>query len=489
MDINNRQLLYKIVCARDKRYDGRFYCGVHTTGIYCRPICPARPKIESITFYRSATEAENAGFRACLRCRPDLAPHSAQWNGTAALVGRALSMISRGEADDVSLDHLANKLGVSDRHLRRLFEEHVGASPIEVATSKKLHLAKQLLTQSNLSITDVAFASGYQTIRQFNHAFKDKFQMAPSLIRKSNEQLLDKNSNFIQVELPVIQPFDWEHIFGFLKNHHAEGVESFTNGRYQRNFSFEKTIGAIEVEYEPKKKQLSAKLALSDPAHLRFAIEKVRDLFDVRLNPHAHLQDLKLKDSIAKCYKNELGLRIPGAWESFETAIGIVLGQLVSVEQARFKVKRLVDTFGTKISNPVFNNCTHLFPSPSALANASLKDMGITKVREHAIRELSRQVLENKMDLSRSADIEKTRSQLLAIKGIGPWTTEMIAMRCLGDTNAFPVSDLIIKRALQHHKKEKGDWSPWNAYIALTLWKKYATTLSKKGKPKTSITK
>lgn len=405
-----------------------------------------------------------------------------QWDGTAAIVGRALTMISRGEADDVSLDRFAGKLGVTDRHLRRLFEEHVGASPIEVATSKRLHLAKQLLTQSTLSVTEVAFASGYKSIRRFNEAFKEKFRAAPSLVRRSIGKTADKNSNFIRIEIPVIAPFDWDHIFGFLNNHGAQGVESFAVGRYRRCFSIEKAVGAIEVGYEPKKAQLSAIISISDTTYLRGAIERVRDLFDARLNPHAHINDLSPKDSIAAYYLNELGIRVPGAWEPFETAICIVLGQLVSVEQARFKVKKLVEQFGTKVSNPIFDDCTHLFPSARILADADFSKIGVTKVREHALRELSRQVLSKKIDLSRSADIEKTKTQLLTIKGIGPWTVEMIAMRCLGDANAFPQTDLIVKRALEHHKKDKGDWSPWNAYIALTLWKKYAATLSQKGK-------
>jgi len=480
MDISNKELLYKIVCARDKRYDGRFYCGVRTTGIYCRPICPARPKIENIAFYRSAAEAEKLGFRACLRCRPDLAPSSAQWNGTAAVVGRALVMISRGEADHDSLERFADRLGVSDRHLRRLFEEHLGASPIEVASSKRLHLAKQLLTQSDLPVTEVAFASGYQSIRRFNEAFKQKFRFAPSSLRESSERTSAEGSNFIQIELPVIAPFDWEHVFGFFKNHGAAGVESFSDGRYRRSFSIDNAVGAVEIRYEPKKEQLSARISISDLAHLRAVIERVRDLFDTRTNPHAHIGDLVAKDPIASCYRGELGIRIPGAWESFETAVCIVLGQLVSVEQARLKVKKLVDRFGAKVSNPVFEGCTHLFPSARVLAGADLKEIGMTKVREQAIRELSIQVLEKRIDLSRSADVERTKEQLLAIKGIGPWTAEMIAMRCLGDANAFPATDLIIKRALEHHRNKKGDWSPWNAYITLALWKKYAAVLSRK---------
>jgi AraC family transcriptional regulator of adaptative response / DNA-3-methyladenine glycosylase II len=488
MDISNKQLLYKILCARDKRYDGRFYCGVHTTGIYCRPICPARPKIENVSFYRSAAEAEKAGFRPCLRCRPDIAPNSVQWSGTGALVGRALTMISRGDADEIPLQEFAEKLGVSDRHLRRLFEEHVGASPNEVAASKRLHLAKQLLAQSSLPVTEVAFAAGFKSIRRFNEAFKDKFKNSPASVRRSLAGAKDQDPNFIRVDLPVIAPYDWNHIYEFLQSHRVEGVENFVDGRYRRSFTIDKAMGAVEIEFDAKKEQLSAKVSISDSAHLRSAIERVRDLFDTRLNPHAHRKDLAKDDPVAACYLGTLGLRIPGAWDSFETAVCIILGQLISVEQARLKVGKLVDKFGAEVSNPVFADCPRLFPTPQVLAEVSLKDIGLTKVREQAIQELSRLVVGKQIDLSRSADIETTKARLLEIKGIGPWTVEMIAMRCLGDTNAFPKTDLIVQRALEHHDNKKGDWSPWNAYITLALWKKYAATLSRK-KAKALITK
>ncbi len=480
MSLSNKEFLYKIVCARDRRYDGRFYCGVHTTGIYCRPICPARPKIENISFFRSAAEAEKLGFRACLRCRPDLAPNSVQWSGTAAVVGRALSLISLGEADTISLARFAEKMGVSDRHLRRLFDEHLGASPIEVIISKRLHLAKQLLTQSNLSMTEVAFASGYQSLRQFNEAFKKKFKVPPTTIRKSNKNEIANNSNFITVTLPIIAPFDWEHIFGFLKNHGALGIESFIEGRYRRVFSINNDTGAVDVEYDQKGQQLLAKIFISNPTHLRVVIEKIRDLFDARLNPHAHLNDFKRGDFIVDCYLESLGLRIPGAWDPFETAISIILGQLVSVEQAREKLKKLIKHFGTPIHDTKIDGCTYLFPKPAVLARQTLRCIGLTQSREYAIQELSRLVAAGQINLSRTAHIEETRKQLLGIKGIGPWTVEMIAMRCMGDTNAFPANDLIIKRALVKHQLKKGEWSPWNAYIALALWKKYATSLSRK---------
>jgi AraC family transcriptional regulator of adaptative response / DNA-3-methyladenine glycosylase II len=485
MNLDNRALLYKIVRARDKRYDGRFFCAVRTTGIYCRPICPARPKLENISFYRSAAEAEKAGFRPCLRCRPDLAPSSAQWDGTAAIIGRALSLISRGEVDACPLDELSARLGISSRHLRRLFEEHLGASPIEVIASQRLHIAKHLLSGSDLPVTEIALASGYRSIRRFNEEFKERFRCSPSSLRSRGSSKKISDSPFVFLEIPVVAPFDWDSILAFLGRHRIDGVESIIDNKYRRCFSIGAASGALEVGFESKKARLLVRASISDFRYLRGTIEKVRDLFDARLNPHTHLDTLDERDPIAECYRDCLGIRIPGAWDPFETAIGIVLSQLVSVEQARAKVRKLVESFGRSIQNPVFGECSRLFPEPKALIGADLKHIGLTKVREQAVRELAKRVAEQKLNLTRSADIEETRRALLAIPGIGPWTTELIAMRCLGDTNAFPKNDLIIKRALEFHQtKKQEDWSPWNAYITLTLWKKYAATLSRKtGKP------
>ena len=389
-------------------------------------------------------------------------------------------MIARGESDDVPLEAFAHRLGVSGRHLRRLFEEHLGASPIDVAISKRLHLAKQLLAQSDLPVTEVAFASGFRSIRRFNEVFKEKFRSSPSSFRESAPATLGGSDDFIHFEIPLIAPFAWGHIYQFLENHGARGVECFIDGCYRRTFSIEKSIGALEVKFDPKKCQLLVAITASDPRHLRTIIEKVRDLFDTRLNPHAHLDDLNPQDPIAACYVEALGIRVPGAWEPFETAICIVLGQLVSTEQARSKVGTLIEHFGTAAPNPVFDGCSRLFPTAKSLAEGDLRVLGLTKVREAALRELSQQVDKGEIDLSRSADIAKTKAQLLAIKGIGPWTVEMIAMRCLGDTNAFPKTDLIVKRALDLYENKNGDWSPWNSYIALALWQKFAVNLSKK---------
>jgi AraC family transcriptional regulator of adaptative response / DNA-3-methyladenine glycosylase II len=477
--------------ARDRRYDGRFYVGVHTTGIYCRPICPARPRLENISFYRSQAEAEGAGFRACLRCRPDLSPTSQQWQGTAAVVGRALTLIALGEADEAPLERLAARLGMSDRHLRRLFEEHLGASPIEVAISKRLHLARHLLLQTNLPVTEIALASGFQSIRRFNAAFKTCFKTPPTALRRRAAE--NGDAGVIRLELPYLEPYDWAYQVGFLGAHQVRGVERIDGSSYQRVFAMDRGPGWIRVTNDAGKGRLELQVSAPDVRAFRVVIEKTRDLFDLRMNPHvlagrgqaggggALAWRDRSVDGDGRAFVDRVpGIRIPGCWDAFETSVCIILGQLVSIEAAGRSFQKLVERFGHALLEPVGEGLTHLFPTAEVLAGADLTVLGLTRVKAGAISSLARQVAEGRLDLSRACGLEETRRQLLTIKGIGPWTVEMIAMRCLNDTDAFPRNDLIIQRALELHGMADSDWSPYRAYLALAMWKEYAGSLSKK---------
>lgn len=474
MDFTDTETLYKAMLTRDKRFDGRFYIGVRTTGIYCRPICPARPKKENVTFYRSHAEAENAGYRPCLRCRPDISPGSQMWEGTAALVGRALKMISSGEADSISLTRFATKLGVTDRHLRRLFEEHLGAAPIDVAISKRLHLARLLLSQTSLSVTEIVFASGFNSIRRFNEAFRRKYKRTPREFRKEHKENAI-SSEGIRLLLPILEPYDWEYIHRFLSTHRTSGVEHIEEGKYQRLLWLDQRPVRVSVERDPQKPHLVVDVEGANVTSLRPILSNVRNLFDIDHNPFHPVGSGNAK--------NPKGIRIPGAFDPFETAVCIILGQLVSVEQASVKIRKLVNSHGKQVKSS-FQNLTHLFPSPDILAQADLSTLGITKVRSEAIRELARRVTSGNISLGRASPLQETREKLSLIKGIGPWTVEMIAMRCLGDTNAFPKNDLIIQRALEKLNINVESWNPWKAYLTLWIWRDYAEKLSRKGKKK-----
>lgn len=467
MNFADKDTLYKAMLTRDRRFDGRFYIGVKTTGIYCRPICPARPKKENVVFYRSPTEAENAGFRPCLRCRPDISPGMQMWEGTAALVGRALKLINSGEADTISLAEFAAKLGLSDRHLRRLFEEHLGAAPIEVAISKRLHLARQLLSQTSLSVTEIAFASGFSSIRRFNEAFRSRYRRAPRDFRKHQDSS-SLSENSLRLELPILEPYDWNYALQFFKRHTVFGVEHIEGTVYHRLVPGPRPV-RIRVERDPQKPQLNVDVEGSEVSALRPLLTKVRDLFDVDHNPFHPVGEGSFLG----------GLRIPGAFDPFETAVCIILGQMVSVEQAAVKVRRLVELYGNPVKSP-FTHLTHQFPQPEVLATADLRAVGGTKVRSTAIRELASRWARGDLTLGRACSLTEARAQLGSIPGIGPWTVEMIAMRCLGDPNAFPKSDLIVARALEQFKIQAESWSPWRSYLSLWLWKNYAQDLSKR---------
>lgn len=466
MNTAEKLKLYKSVLARDPRFDGRFFIGVKTTGIYCRPICPAKPKFENVEFYRSKAEAEHAGFRPCLRCKPDLSPLSPQWRGTAAVMGRALSLIESGE------EHIADKLGMSDRHLRRLFHEHIGASPVEVAISRRLHLARQLLSQTKLGIGEIAYASGFNSLRRFNDAFLKTYKMPPGSFRKEEASSSANDTNFITIKLPYSPPYDWEWLMNFFSRHLTIGVEWVENNQYFRHLKTSKGINFYKLSHLPKEQVVQAEIIIKDVSDLRFIIEQIKSQMDLTHNPF-HIDSPKFKKELKS-------VRIPGGFDPFETAISIVLGHVVSTEQGKRNIQKLVLKYGEESKESQHPQLTHFFPTAKVLSSADLSTLGFTNGRCEAIRELARKISNNEIQLSKNCDLTETRAQLMSIKGIGAWTTELILMRCASDTDAFPANDLILKRALESEHIDLDAISPWRSYLALAIWKNKAHLLSKK---------
>ena len=458
--------LYKSVLARDPRFDGRFFIGVKTTGIYCRPICPAKPKFENVEFFKSKAEAEHAGYRPCLRCKPDLSPLSPQWRGTAAVMGRALNLIESGE------ENIADKLGMSERHLRRLFHEHIGASPVEVAISRRLHLARQLLSQTKLGIADIAYASGFNSLRRFNDAFSKTYKKPPGGFRKEEAVSLKGDANFIKIKMPYCPPFDWEWLLNFFARHETIGVELVENNQYSRHLKTSHGINYYRLTHLPKEQVIQAEIKVNDVTDLRFIIDQVRSQMDLAHNPF-HIDSPKFKKELKS-------VRIPGAFDPFETAISIILGQVVSTEQAKKNIQKLVLKFGEASVESQHTLLTHFFPTAEVLSTADLSSLGFTAARCEAIKVLAKKVASGEIQLGRNCDLTETRKQLLSIKGIGAWTTELILMRCASDTDAFPGNDLILKRALEAEHIELDTISPWRSYLALAIWKNKAHLLSKK---------
>jgi AraC family transcriptional regulator of adaptative response / DNA-3-methyladenine glycosylase II len=444
----------KIIERRDPRYDGRLYWGVITTRIYCRPICPARPKPENIRIFKSATEAEKAGFRPCLRCRPDLAPGSQRWEGTGVSVARALRLMDERAGEPMTVGELANTLGMSDRHLRRLFLEHLGASPVEIMVNRRLHLARQLIVETRQSLTDIAFAAGFQSIRRFNEAFHELYQRPPSAFRK---QSLEVQAPGLHLRLAVRQPYDWATLLSFLRRHQTYGVEVVDDKSYRRYLpQKDQPSGQLRVAFD--KDALLVEFQNIKLSDLRPLMARLRQLFDADHNP----SDLPQNSARAAN-----GIRIPGCFDPFEVAVSIILSQLVSTAHARQMMQKLVLTYGQRLTeDEIF-----AFPAPEVLKNAGLEAMGLTRQKSEAIRELSRLVSEGVLQLSSMADLPATRKLLASIPGIGPWTVELIAMRCLGDADAFPRKDLVVERA---DVQDEEHWMSLRSYLTQIIWRDHA---------------
>ncbi|MDA5192842.1 DNA-3-methyladenine glycosylase 2 family protein [Govanella unica] len=452
-----------IIERRDPRYDGRFYFGVSTTRIYCRPICSARPKPENIRIFRSPTEAEIAGFRPCLRCRPDATPGTTLFDGTVTSVTRALRLIDESGDESLDVASLAERLGMTDRHLRRLFDSHLGASPIEILTSKRLHLARQLIEQTGMPVTGIAFAVGFRSVRRFNEAFRALYRMTPSEMRKAGAVVSDADG--LRLSLPVRAPYDWDMLMAYFSRHETYGVERVRDGSYQRFLPTDHGYATLHLRHDAKKSALMVTLRDLPLTQVKAVLSALRHMFDSDHNP-AHLPS-------ASPIK-PLGVRLPGAFDGFETALSIILGQLVSTTQAKKKTGDLVRRFGRKLGEDAGGEI-FAFPGPADLVDQELETLGMTRARADAMRGLSRAVMSGDIMLSPAADLAATRAKILDLRGIGPWTTEMIAMRVLGDPDAFPKNDLVVARALQQAKVDDSAWATARAYLTHCIWRDYAT--------------
>ncbi len=476
-------VFYQAMLARDYRFDGKFFIGVKTTGIYCRPICPAKPKRENVEFFLSSTAAEKSGYRPCLRCRPECAPLSPAWFGKSAVVQRALRVIASDGFFYSDEDKFADQFGVTARHLRRLFVEEVGQTPKQIAFNNRLNFARKLIVESNLPMTSVAMTAGFSSLRRFNDSFKKRFYRAPSALRKKREQSTDGG---IELTLSYRPPLDWQALLAFYRSHQVSGVETVSEFAYERVFRLGKALGFLKVTQDEGKPQLRLQVAIDDPTVLFTIAQKVRQMFDLDSDPLLianSFQTHKFLDSLGKKYP---GLRLARGWDPFETAICTILGQLVSVSQARALVAQLVENYGERVAHPITSEVAFLFPTADALALSDLGAVKTTQARKNAIKEFARLVFSKEIDLQIPQDADTARKRLLSIFGIGPWSAEYIGLRALGNTDAFPGTDLILKRAIEKHSDlDLETIRPWRSYAAVYLWKHYASELSKqKGKRK-----
>lgn len=471
----DEELCWRALGSRDARFDGRFFTGVLTTGVYCRPICPARtPRRHNVRFFRCAAAAEEAGFRACLRCRPEAAPGTPAWSGRSAIVSRALRLITSGALDEGNLEALAARLGVGSRHLRRVFAEELGASPLSVAQTRRLHLARQLIDQTALPMKDIAFAAGFRSIRRFNDVMKRAFGRAPSELRGPRGKFLAPGEGW-SIRLPFRQPFDWDGLLAFLSARAIPGVEVVRDGKYLRSA---RAGGApVIVEARLEDGEVWLRVFGGKPAQLLELVTRTRRVFDLDADPAQILAILGRDRRLAAALRARPGLRVPGAWSGFELAVRAIAGQQVSVVRATAIAGAIVAAHGRPLPEALRleGGPTHLFPEPEVLAGATLEGLGLIPVRATAVRTLAGHVARGAIDLEGGAPLDQTRLALAALPGFGPWTVEVVAMRALQDPDAFPAGDLGLRKALDDAPPARAvelseAWRPWRSYAVMALW-------------------
>jgi len=461
--------------TRDARFDGKFFIAVLTSRVYCRSICPAPPAKEvNVRYFPTAAAAAEAGFRPCLRCRPECSPGTPAWLGTPNTVSRALRLISESGLEEGGVEGLAERLGVGSRHLRRLFLQHLGATPSAVAKTRQMHFAKKLIDETNLLMSDVALASGFGCVRRFNAGIRKVYHRTPTQIRRLARQRMVQAENQYLFRLRFRPPYDWKGMLAFLAPRATPGVEAVVNGIYRRSISSNGNDGYFEVSLDEGSNVLVVRLQFGDPRSLFFITERIRTMFDLNADWAAIVQSLRTDPVLATQVDSGPGLRVPGCWSGFELATRAILGQQITVKGATLLAGRIVNRYGKPFCSA--DGLTHLFPAPEVLADAKLTRIGLTGARAETIRALARAVCDGRVNFESVSDSETLLNRLCEIPGIGKWTAQYVAMRALGEPDAFPSGDLGLMRAMAlgtsrelEHRAEA--WRPWRAYAAMYLWK------------------
>ncbi len=447
--------------ARDPRFDGEFFLAVRTTGIYCRPVCPARaPSERNVTYYRSAAQAAGAGYRPCLRCRPESAPDSPAWLGTSTTVRRALGLIREGVLNDGGLAALAGRLGVGERYLRKLFQRELGASPRDVALNQRLLFARKLLAETGMPITEVAFAAGFGSVRRFNSAVREQFRATPGELRARRKT--DGGKAAIRLQLHYRPPYDWEGVIGVFRRHAVAGVETVGDACYQRTITAGGP-GVIRVSPLPGRNALQLELDLPDQGQLMPVVARVRRMFDLDANPAVVHIALAADERLAPLLARFPGIRSPLHWTPFEAAVRAIVGQQVSTLAARGICSRLAAATATPGTGPTF-------PQAAALASLDDRHFPMPARRRETLRALCIACVGREEALQ--------LGELEALRGVGPWTVSMVALRGFGNPDILPAGDLGLQRAWQALCRDPAPiqssavgWRPWRAYAANLLWR------------------
>ncbi len=470
--------------SRDVRFDGLFFIAVKSTGIYCRPVCPApTAKKENVVYYPTAAAAAAAGYRPCLRCRPELSP-DVRTHGNEEALNRALALIADGALQDGNIEVLASQVGLSARQLRRLFLANTGATPAAVHSTRRLLLAKQLLTETSLPVIQVAMAAGFRSLRRFNAVFREACGVAPTAIRRSN--MLHQNDNSQQkkvagevliLRLAYRPPFAYAEMLAFLRKRAIPGIESVNANSYERITGPAHNSTWIRVTQTPEKPELRLEISQTDPREIPEIVKRIRRLFDLDADIHAVHAVLSADPLLAKSVYSCPGLRVPGGWDPFEIIVRAVLGQQVSVVSATTFASRLVEQYGEHREKGIAG-LDRIFPTPEQLINAPMENIGLTKSRAVTLRAVAAAVMDKRLDFRAGQRLDSFVERAVALPGIGMWTAQYVAMRALNHPDAFPAGDLIVQRVLGngHRLRESKteersqQWRPWRAYAVLHLW-------------------
>jgi AraC family transcriptional regulator of adaptative response / DNA-3-methyladenine glycosylase II len=471
---------WQAVYSRDRRFDGRFFAGISTTGLYCRTTCPASfGAPNNVRWFHSAAAAEAAGFRPCKRCRPDTSPGSAAWFGTWAVVSHALKLISQGALNQGNLERLADRVGIGSRHLRRLFHQHLGASPLKIARSQRVQVARNLIVQTSLPAREIARCAGFASLRQFNHSVKTMFGLSPTELRRQQETYAaGETQSRVVVYLPYRAPFDWQSLLLFLQPRATRGVEVVDGESYRRTIAMDGAVGAIEVWDEPSHTRLALRVILPQYDSLLQVVQRVRRLFDLGADTLHIGRHLAQDSSIAAMVAARPGLRAPGAWDGFELAVKAALGEQLTAAGAPELAERLVQALGESVQAPM-GGLSRLFPRPEVLAEASLAELGIPSEPAEAIRSLARAVVAGKLTFDGYENLADTLSRLGDVMKVDEGVASYIAMRSLGEPDVVPTSDLDLLQALGPGQRAASRpqllraferYRPWRTYAAMHLW-------------------
>jgi AraC family transcriptional regulator of adaptative response / DNA-3-methyladenine glycosylase II len=485
VELPDREICYRALQSRDARFDGLLFVGVTSTGIYCRPICPARTaKVENCRFFGSAAAAQEAGFRPCLRCRPETAPDLASWGGTSNTVSRALALITDGalDGDGATVESLAERLGLGERQLRRLFLQHLGASPIAVAQTRRVLFAKQLIHETRMSMTEIALAAGFGSVRRFNETFQELFHRPPSALRRKSSASPPGAEAGVTLRLRYRPPYDWTSMLGYLHARAIPGVEVVENGRYLRTVEIGGFAGSVEVTHLPQRQSLGITIRFPDVKSLPAIVTRVRRLFDLGADIETIDAHLSSDPLLAPLVAQRPGLRAPGGWDGFELAVRAILGQQISVVAARRLAGQLVALHGKPVPAGYLNHpgLSRVFPSAERLASVESMGLAMPSARQSSLKALAESAVADPNLFRPFGTMEDAIVRLRAIRGVGEWTAQYIALRAIREMDAFPASDIGVLRgaarldgiratpAVLLNRAES--WRPWRAYAAQHLW-------------------